>query len=1331
MPVSLRRHIFCPPPPLLSPAFDWGAANLAEELSFFKRQFELALEDDGVTDLCRASVKLKRALGKEGLRRLDASGLKEERLVRPGPIWCVLQDQLCTQVNYRVHRLELSTYRIKSDETVDTFVNRCRVKAKKCQLTDQQISERIQELVIASTPIKSFQRELLAKDQTFTLEGLLQLGRRYEGIQAGTASLQTLETPATNVAVSANLDAVSHHGRKSFKYRKEDKRQAYSKGQSEVKGRSQHSKPAQQLCQNCGCSHQPRQCPAYRDECGFCHAKGHWKKFCKKRARLEKSQVVQEVHHQQDDDHHQQKDDAFLGSVHQVNSLKHWSAKVHVNGVETEFKIDTGADVTVLAEDCQVVQQHELTPPVVQRLTGPGETPLSVKGTLLSELSVDNKQFRETVYVVKGQRTSLLGKPACEALGLVSVSPSVYELSDSHPQPNFRAEFSQMFQGLGKFGTPYRIKLKDDSVEPLCLHVPRKVPYPLMPQVKAALERMVQLDVISPVTEPTTWCSGMVCVPKNSGSVRICVDLTRLNKAVHRESHPMSDVEASLAKLAGSKFYSKLDANSGFWQLPLSEESKSLTTFITPFGRYRFNRLPFGITSAPEIFQRTMSTILEGLPGVICHMDDILIHAATPAEHDQRVRMTMQRLQDNHVTLNDKCEFFKTKLRFLGNIVSAEGVSADPDKTKAIRAFPAPTNVSELQRFLGLVNEFSKFIPGYAEINQPLRQLLRKDNAWVWGPSQKQSFETIKDHLVSPAALAHYDPHRVTIVAADASAYGLGAVLLQIDANGDRRAVCHASRSLTETEQRYAVIDKEALAAVWACEKFSDYILGLPFELQTDHLPLVPLLSSKDLSNLPPRILRFRLRMMRYDATVCHVPGKQQVIADALSRAPVGKPEQTDLSFVCEVETQAAIAITSLPATDRRLHEIRNAQRTDPVCAEIIRCCTEGWPHYCPESPILKPYFPHRGNLTIVDDLLLYGERIVIPAALQLEVLGQIHQGHQGIVKCRARAKQSVWWPGLSNAIEQTVKQCRECCLAQPERKEPLMPSSFPERPWERVATDLFEHRKSKYVLVVDYYSRWVEVRKLDTTTSENVVNALKSIFAVHGIPEILMSDNGPQYVGKPFTDFAAQYMFTHVTSSPTYSQSNGEAERAVNTVKRMLTKGGDVYLSLLAYRSTPIQNGQSPSQMLMGRPLRTTLPMILPTTASASLRQTEQVYREKTAEHYNKAFGARPLSPLSLGDKVYIRDQQREGVVSANCAQPRSYVVSTEKGSLRRNRRSLIALPATPATETPTPREEQQPDPEADVTNQISPTQTPNADPSQVITRSGRVSKRPQKLDL
>ena len=843
------------------------------------------------------------------------------------------------------------------------------------------------------------------------------------------------------------------------------------------------------------------------------------------------------------------------------------------------------------------------------------------------------------------------------------------------------SEFPSLFKGLGKLDGEYKIELHEGA-QPFSLCTPRRVAIPLRNAVRQELDRMERNGVIAKVTQPTEWCSAMVVVPKSNNRVRICVDLTRLNRCVKRERHPLPGVDQTLAQLAGAKLFTKLDANSGFWQIPLSPDSALLTTFITPFGRYHFRRLPFGISSAPEHFQRRMHDALSGLTGTICLMDDILVYGTTRQEHDDRLRQVLQRLSSLGMTLNkDKCTFAQPSVSFLGHIVDCEGIRPDPAKVLAIRKFATPACVGDIRRFLGMVNQLAKFSPNLAEKTKPMRELLAKQNAWVWGESQKSSFEQVKEALMASPVLALYDPNLETVLSADASSHGLGAVLLQRQKkSGELQPVAYISRAMTKCEERYAQIEKEALAFTWACERLSDYLMGLQFHIQTDHKPLVPLFSSKNLDELPLRVQRFRLRMMRFLYTISHVPGKELAIADALSRAPAAVTSATSNALESETAAYVDFIVKNLPASEQRLKEIKECQEADPVCQQIVELCLSGWPAKQSLPTELKPYHTVSAELAVENGLLLRGSRIVIPPPLRRELLNRIHSGHQGITKCRELARQSVWWPGLSKQLENLIQKCEKCLKVQHQRPQPLSPSPLPTLPWQKLATDLFEWKQSVYLLVVDYFSRYIEIARLRQPTTAEVVVHMKSIFARHGIPEILISDNGPQYSSREFSEFAKAYEFRHVTSSPYHPQGNGEAERAVGTVKSLLKKEDNPYQALLAYRNTPLQVGYSPAQLLMGRVLRS----MVPTTRAqrkpqipdlASVQARDKRIKKKQKKDFDSRHRARELSPLEPGDRVWVSERGSEAEVREEVS-PRSYVIEAEGGTLRRNRQNLTRLP-------------------------------------------------------
>lgn len=429
--------------------------------------------------------------------------------------------------------------------------------------------------------------------------------------------------------------------------------------------------------------------------------------------------------------------------------------------------------------------------------------------------------------------------------------------------------YPDLFKGVGKLKNyQYSIKLKEDA-KPFCLTTPRRVAIPLIGKLTDENTKLKDLGSIEPVDEPTDWCAPIVVATKKDGGIRLCVDVSKLNDAVKRELYPMPTVENSLGRISKGSLFAKLDANCGFHQIELTPECRKLTTFITPIGRFMYKRLPYGISSAPEIFQKCMGKVLSGIPNVTCHVDDIVI-SCEPDMYNQTLTAVLDRLKASGVTLNaKKCVFHATKIEYLGQVVSQDGI------TKAIVDYPAPEDKAQLRRFLGMANQLMKFTSHLAETTQPLRELLSKKNAWMWDSKQKEAFEKVKTDLATDVTLALYDPNRETLLSADSSSYGLGAVLLQKQDDDSFRPVAYASRSMNDTEQRYAQIEKEALAITWAVERWRELLLGMEhFRVETDHKPLVPLLSTKSLDELPLRIQRFRMRLMKYHFKISHTPGK-------------------------------------------------------------------------------------------------------------------------------------------------------------------------------------------------------------------------------------------------------------------------------------------------------------------------------------------------------------------------------------------------------------------------------------------------------------------------
>nr|XP_055037759.1 uncharacterized protein K02A2.6-like [Misgurnus anguillicaudatus] len=712
----------------------------------------------------------------------------------------------------------------------------------------------------------------------------------------------------------------------------------------------------------------------------------------------------------------------------------------------------------------------------------------------------------------------------------------------------------------------------------------------------------------------------------------------------------------------------------------------------------------------PEHLQKRISQLIDGVDGVLCHADDVLVIGKDRAEHDDRLHRVLQKFREAGLTLNEKCQFALTEIRFLGHVINNQGIRADPGKIKAILDMPEPKDVADVRRFMGMVNFVGKFSPRLPDLTKPIRDLLKTENSWTWGAPQQKAFLETKKELGSETVLAQYSPNHETMVSADASSYGLGGVFAQKQTDGEWRPVVFISRSLTKTESRYAQIEKEALAVTWACERLRGYLSGLDFTIRTDHKPLITLLKSRALDDLPPRIIRFRLRLLRFNFNIIHVPGKNLITADALSRAPLpATATEAELDLERECKAYLDSVVDSLPATPTKLEQIKGALTSDDICKRLSRYIANGWPGHRRDVPEqLLSYWPHRSLLHEGRGLLMKGERLIIPECMRPDILQRLHQGHQGINKCLARARESVWWPGITSAVKQMVERCQICAREAQIPAEPLLTTELPNRPWQRVAADLFQWQNGNYLVMIDYFSRYIEVCSLQSSTSaKQTIARFKAVFARYGCPEVLVTDNGPQFSCYEFAQFAQDYDFTHVTSSPYYPRGNGEAERAVRTVKSLLAKEGDFHKALLAYRATPLAQGSSPAQLLMGRRIRTPVPVspeqLQPQWPDLDkFREKDTALKLQQEQTFNRRHRTHTLPSFQPGQHVWIKPTSTKGTVVNTATTPRSYVVETPDGRrLRRNRSHLRKVPVPPA-----PGE-------------------------MIMTRSGRLSKAPERLDL
>ncbi|XP_058828493.1 uncharacterized protein K02A2.6-like [Topomyia yanbarensis] len=663
-----------------------------------------------------------------------------------------------------------------------------------------------------------------------------------------------------------------------------------------------------------------------------------------------------------------------------------------------------------------------------------------------------------------------------------------------------------------------------------------------------------------------------------------------------------------------------------YLQVGVDETTSMLLSINTHRGIYKVNRLAPGVKAAPGAFQQLVDTMLAGLKHTCGYIDDIIVGGENEEEHWRNLQALFQRLQEFGFTVRlEKCSFGRSQIKYLGHLLDQHGIRPDPSKIEAIKLMPAPMNVSEVRSFLGAINFYGKFVPNMRALRYPLDELLKSEANFNWTTECQTAFDKFKQILSSDLLLTHYNPKLEVIVSADASSVGLGATICHRFPDGSLKVVQHASRALAPAERNYSQPDREGLAIIFAVTKFHRMIFGRRFRLQTDHAPLLRIFGSK--KGIPVytanRLQRWALTLLMYDFTIEYVATNKFGNADILSRL---------INRHVKPEEDYVIAAISL---ENDVRDVQQGTRTDPVLGKAFRFVQEGWPKILPSEADreLVRFFNRRESLTTVQGCILFGERLVIPHQLRKRCLDQLHQGHPGIQRMKAISRSYVYWPTLDGEIADFVKRCSHCASAA------KSPAHVPPVPWpkpthtrQRVHVDYAGPIDGDYyLLVVDSHSKWPEIIQTRRITSTATIKMLRSLFARMGMPETLVSDNGAQFTSAEFAEFCIANGIEHITTAPFHPQSNGQAERFVDTFKRTVKKIREGRGSmeealdtfLLTYRSTPNRSapdGLSPSEIMFNRRIRTCLELLRPppqrpsepteqTTQTRSFKQNDTVY--------------------------------------------------------------------------------------------------------------------------
>lgn len=694
----------------------------------------------------------------------------------------------------------------------------------------------------------------------------------------------------------------------------------------------------------------------------------------------------------------------------------------------------------------------------------------------------------------------------------------------------------------------HTIKLTDDK--PVAVP-PYRLPPAKQALLKEELEKLITQDIIEECDSP--YAAPVVMVPKKDSGIRICIDYRQLNAKTVPDRYPLPRIDDLLHSTKQAKIFTTLDLKSGYYQVPVRTEDRDKTAFITPFGIYRFKRLPFGLRNAPSTFQRMIDHMKAGLPGVsmLAYLDDLIVYSDTYDDHIEDLNKVFKRLRQFRLRINrSKCTFAGTEVKYLGHIINAEGIQPDSDKVAAIQKMREPKNVKELLSFVQTCSWFRRFIPNFANVARPLTNLTKKDTPWIWEEEQASSFSTLKKMLISPPILQQADPDGTYILRTDASAYALGACLLQGESPETERPVEYASRLLTEAERNYSTIEREALAVVWSINKFRGYLDGAKVVVRSDHQPLRWLLTLKSPTG---RLARWALALQSFNLTIEYTPGRQNAVADALSRPYQNEP------------TVDVRSVTIIDLPTKTSAEIREAQVADPDLRPILESFQNPGSMECTR-------WSERGYLTMNGILYRYspeqeGEdaQLVVPKSCIPDILHHYHDseyaGHYGIERTIQRIAANYYWTGMRRQITDHVKKCLECQRFKVSNLKPagLMQTPIQNQRFEVLSVDLFgplpeTPTGERWVFIVeDVATRWVELFALKSATAEACARCLiDEVILRYGTPRRVISDNGTQFVSA-IMQLVAHCLGFKQSLTPLYHPEANPVERKNRDLKVQL----------------------------------------------------------------------------------------------------------------------------------------------------------------------------------
>lgn len=787
-----------------------------------------------------------------------------------------------------------------------------------------------------------------------------------------------------------------------------------------------------------------------------------------------------------------------------------------------------------------------------------------------------------------------------------------------------------------------------------------KRPYRLANIERSAVSAHIQEMLDGGIIEPSqsNFASPFFFVPKKNGKLRFVSDFRELNKITVRDAYTLPRIDTVLESLGGNKYFTTMDMFSGYYQMFVKKEDRYKTAFITDDGLFQYVRSPMGLINSGSKFQRLLDIVLAGVKPkhVVCYVDDCMVFGRTMQEHNQNLQLVFNRIRDANLRFSkSKSKFAFSSIVFLGVVVSEEGFTPDPDKVKALTKIPTPKNITDVRSFIGMANYYRTFIPKFSTVVSPIVDLTKKESAFNWGPPQEAARQSIIQLLSQPPVLIHFQDDKPLVLVCDASGKGIASVLCH-DLDGEERPIAFHSRTLNSHEQKYTVSEQELLAIIHGIKKNRQFLVGRRFKIVSDHHSLCFLLNLKDPHG---RLARMALYLCNYDFDIHHRKGKDNCVADCLSRSPLPEklPEDQDTD----------LGGTILMIMSHGCETLKQQQQADPYCKSIVQSIHS-------QNHRRRGFLMNNGILTrriISHDEAI--DLIVLPKSMTKAVLEQCHDaataGHLGVTKTYYRIHTRFYQPRLWKTVRKYVISCDKCQKRKP-RNDKQMANQFhlqhDNTPFRTIALDYKgpltpTSRGNKHILVLmDSATRWCEAKAVKKQNSEETLAFLQEVFLRFGFPTAVCSDKGSPFVNHRVHQYLNDFGIKQQTTVAYNPAANGLVEQMNKNIGIMLAilsedhSSWDLMLphAIFAHNSSLVESiGCSPFERLFGARARIPLDNFVPNEGEGVSNRFERIQHfkrlaaERIAESQQKsnetAIRKFKLASLSPGEQVLLHRPQ------------------------------------------------------------------------------------------